>query len=234
MVRKSWLDGMIENFQHRWETNPQYRATMSGVLGIVFLVFMCSCVSIVSIGANTVLNSLGFGSASSNAASGDQNTGSQVVHGAVSIPIATVTLGTPQAIPQTTLLPSGTPLPTPTTSPTATATATATPCTSNCGGGGGGKKGTISGTPVPATWIAGANVILHIHSSAPNIGYSLIINLPGYAVPDLKQPTGRYTDGSGNDDYPYTVPSYVTAGTGQITITGADGSGGTALIPCQP
>lgn len=229
MVRRSWLDGMIENFQHRWETNPQYRATMSGILGVVFLVFMCSCVGVVSAGANVALTSLGFGGGASGGVI-DTNTGSRAVHSAGEIPIATVVLGPQQAIPETTLPSSGTPLPTATPSPTATATATPIPCTSNCGGGKGGGGGTISGTPIPTIWKAGTSVILHIHTSNPNTGYSLIFNLHGAAT-DLKQPAG-VTDGTGNDDYTYNVPSYVTNGQGQITITGSDGSANTTYVQC--
>lgn len=231
MVRRSWLDGVIESFQHRWETNPQYRATMSGVLGIVFLVFMCGCVGIVSAGANVALNSLGFGGGNnSNAAPGDQNTGSKVVRGAVQIPIATVTLGTPQAIPQTTLPASGTPLPTPTPSPTATATATPVPCTSNCGGGGGGKgcpDCSVSGNGTPTPWKVNQSATVYVHTSKPNTPVNIIVDI-GSGCTFLNQgvldPNQPATDGAGNGSWSFTVGcAYRSSATVQLQAAFSSG-----------
>jgi len=121
MIRRSRLDGAIERFQHRWETNPQFRATMAGVLGVIFLVFMCACVGLVSVSTQSALAAMGFGGSNNNSADqGSTYTGAKAAQGIATIPIATVMLGTPQPIPDATLPPSGTPLPTPTLAPTPT------------------------------------------------------------------------------------------------------------------
>src|SRR5512146_1635886 len=41
MGRRSWLDSIVYRFQHHWETNPQYRAAVSGVVGLVLILSLC-------------------------------------------------------------------------------------------------------------------------------------------------------------------------------------------------
>ncbi|HEU5342770.1 MAG TPA: hypothetical protein VFU60_00345, partial [Ktedonobacterales bacterium] len=43
MRRPSSLDRWVENFQHNWETNPQFRAMWSGGLGLAIVVMLCAC-----------------------------------------------------------------------------------------------------------------------------------------------------------------------------------------------
>ncbi len=139
MTRKTWIDDFLERFQHRWETNSQYRAAMSGVLGLVFLITICACVGVVSTGANSVLHAMGIGSTANDGPGQTGSTGSDI-KGVVTFAVTTVTPGPAGSIPFATIPTSGTPIPTATPSPTPTDTATATPCVSNCGGGGGSPR----------------------------------------------------------------------------------------------
>ena len=54
------LDHLIHRFQHRWETNPQFRAAMSGVLGLSLIIFLCVGVAGVNAAASRVLGSSGL------------------------------------------------------------------------------------------------------------------------------------------------------------------------------
>jgi hypothetical protein len=87
---------MVYSFQHRWETNPQYRAAVSGVVGLVLLVAMCSCSGIVSAMANTTLASMGIGASGST---GQGNgTGTNRIVGAKEFAIPTE-VWTPGVVP---------------------------------------------------------------------------------------------------------------------------------------
>src|SRR5215831_18654203 len=55
------LDHLIHRFQHRWETNPQFRAAMSGVLGLSLIIFLCVGVVGVNAAATRVLGAVGIG-----------------------------------------------------------------------------------------------------------------------------------------------------------------------------
>src|SRR5579872_3456528 len=217
--RPSWLDQWVYRFQHRWETNPQYRAAVSGVCGLVLIVLMCSCTGILA----TVTNAAFAGAGGSNGGSGNTNTGAATVQAQATFPTATIPPYTVSTIPAGNIPNSQTPGPTPTEPPTPTEVPTATPCQSNCGGGGGGNDH-ISATHSPSTWIAGQQGTLFIHTTQPNIGFALIFNLPG-AGTDLREPAGQ-TDASGNATYVYNIPSSVTKGTGQVTLLASDGASG--------
>src|SRR5579871_3935597 len=107
MTRKTWIDDFLERFQHRWETNPQYRAAMSGVFGLVFLLTLCGCVGFVSVGATSVLHALGIGSSGSNGPL-QGNTGGPDLQGVATFPLTTVTPVKPGDIPYATIPASGT------------------------------------------------------------------------------------------------------------------------------
>jgi hypothetical protein len=220
MIHASWLDDLIERFQHRWETNPQYRAAMSGVLGLVFLITMCTCVGLVTAGANVALASLGFGSSSSDQGSG--NTTTKEVKGFATFPVTTYVPQTPNAIPQGTIPDSGTPLPTATPQPTATDAPTATPCQSNCGGGGGGGNCTtctIADSIAPDPLVGGQSATVSIQTGQPNIQINIIADVPG-CVTQLNNAT-TYTDGSGNGSWTFSVCGAATHGTrANITVSG--------------
>jgi hypothetical protein len=218
MTRRTWLDDLLERFQHRWETNPQYRAAMSGVLGLVFLLSICGCVGLVTKGASNVLSAVGIG-ASANNGPGQTNAGNDQ-KGVVTFPVTTVTPAQPGTIPYATLPTSGTPIPTATPSPTATDAPTSTPCVSNCGGGGGCNDCTVSDYGAPNPYVHGQQGSVVVHTSKPYIPINVIAQLPGCTL--LNNAAGT-TDASGNYTYTFTVCA--GAGNTQIIVSGGFPSG---------
>ncbi|MGZ6392189.1 MAG: hypothetical protein ACXWQZ_23370, partial [Ktedonobacterales bacterium] len=187
MRRNSWLDRIVFDFQHRWETNPQYRATVSGVVGLLLIVAMCSCTGIVSVLANGALASVGLGTGSgptTNQGSGVLNTGTNDITGAKQFAIPTQ-VWTPGVVPPASPIPnSQTPAPTATSAPTPTDTPTPTPCTSNCGGGGGGGGGysvkvTASISPIPLVGLNSATISIHTSVPTDNVGFLLTTDTNG-------------------------------------------------------
>ena len=73
------LDHLIHRFQHRWETNPQFRAAMSGVLGLSLIIFLCVGVAGVNAAASRVLGAVGFGSGGGG--QGNIDPGGQIING---------------------------------------------------------------------------------------------------------------------------------------------------------
>src|SRR5258708_6426330 len=71
--RISWLDNLVYGFQHRWETNPQYRAAASGVAGVAMILVLCACLGILTTAANAAL--AGFGVGNGNGLLGTNDTG---------------------------------------------------------------------------------------------------------------------------------------------------------------
>lgn len=238
MTRKTWIDDFLERFQHRWETNPQYRAAMSGVLGLVFLITICACVGVVSTGATSVLHAMGIGATANNGPNQPSGTGNDI-KGVATFPLTTVTPAGVTPIPYVTIPVSGTSVPTATPSPTPTNTPTATPCTGgNCGGGGGGgNPGTTWGNAI-GTWHANQADMFVIHTSQPNIGVSVIFeNVPGIGGGTITQfqPAGT-TDGTGTLTLTWNAPSSLGSGTAHATIT-ADFSPqalGSFNVQCAP
>src|SRR5260221_181515 len=126
MPSASFLDDLVERFRHRWETDRQYRAAASGVLGVVVLVVLCSCAGIVSTVTNNVLASGGFLSSGTPNSVGTQSTSNTVLQSAV-FPTETIPAWTPGVIPGAPPVPnSQTPVPIPTAVPSPTDLPTAT------------------------------------------------------------------------------------------------------------
>src|SRR5258707_14976811 len=71
--RISWLDSLVYGFQHRWETNPQYRAAASGVAGLAMVLVLCACLGILTTVANAAL--AGFGGGNGDGLLGTDDTG---------------------------------------------------------------------------------------------------------------------------------------------------------------
>ncbi|MGZ3663989.1 MAG: hypothetical protein ACXWQR_09825 [Ktedonobacterales bacterium] len=225
MRRDSWLDRIVFNFQHRWETNAQYRATVSGVVGLLLIVAMCSCTGIVSALANGALASVGLGTGSgptTNQGSGILNTGTNPITGAKQFAIPTQ-VWTPGVVPPASPIPnSQTPAPTATSAPTPTDTPTPTPCTSNCGGGGGGGGGysvTVTASITPSPLVGGQQATIHIQTSVPNDGVGFLITGHNGGT-QTYEPAGT-TDASGNFSMSFTAPS--CQGSANILVF-ADGS----------
>jgi len=207
---------MVYNFQHRWETDRQFRAALSGVLALVALLALCACLGVATTFANVALAN--FGNAGQNGSNGGSlNTGTGPLTGSQAIPTNTVPLWSPPNIPPASPNPnSQTPAPSPTPSPTPTDPPTATPCASNCGGGGGGSSGTVTAAAwSPSPWKPGSNGSVTIHTSSPNVQLLVFsIQYPG-GSPIVVNVFGT-TDGSGNYVYSVSVPAGV--GNGQVDL----------------
>jgi hypothetical protein len=218
--RPSWLDQFVRRFQDRWETNPQYRSLVSGLVGLVLVLTLCTCTGLLTVAGNNVLASVGLTNNNSNSGI-DSNTGTNNVQKAQSFPTATFGPFTNQPTPVGgTVLTSQTPPPAGTDTPVPTDTPIQT-CAPNCGGGGGGgggggSGGTITASQSPTPWVAGQTGSLIFHSSAPNVGIALIYHLPG-CVTDTVEPAGQ-TDGSGNATISYQLQSCLQTGEGNVTI----------------
>ena len=240
------LDHLIHRFQHRWETNPQFRAAMSGVLGLSLIIFLCVGVAGVNAAATRVLAAVGFGSGGGNQANLDP--GGQIVNGNWTFYTPTVPDWKGGATPGSNPIGnSQTPQPSPTPTATPPDAPTKTPCAGNCGGGGGGK-GTLSVSFSPATWKNGDTTrTITFVASSPNVGLNVIISGPvtilsaselpvcpasPYCVPRTTGPTGTISWVLG------LRPAGVFCSAGQhINVTSSANLGGqvygnTLNIPC--
>lgn len=228
MRRPSALDQMVRNFQHRWETNPQFRATWSGALGLALIVSMCACLGIALTFSSSIASRLGGSSANGSAVT-FSNYGSDT---SPNFPTATIPPWTNQNQPaDAPIPPSTTAAPTPTLLPTATDVPTAPP---NPGGGGGGGGGggnvTITGTN-PSPLKGGGTGYVLVHSSQPNANVELNINWPNGAH-DF--PAGFVkTGGDGNGSVAVTVPGGCS-GSGQVMISSDISGGGGGSVSCTP
>ncbi|MGE5333729.1 MAG: hypothetical protein ACM3N4_03440 [Nitrososphaerota archaeon] len=225
MRRRSGLDRLLFRFQDRWETDRQFRAMLSGALGLVMVVALCACMGVVTTVANNAFASV---NASRNAGSAkytpNANTGTGQIQAQPTFPTATVPPWPQSGPPTYSIIPSSqTPVPSPTAAPTATALPTATPCVTNCGGGGGGGGGggtfgaTLTGSASPAVWVAGSAASFTVHSSPGGVGLAIIITFPG---------GGTYLDENGEmtsattGDYTshFTVPGGTSAGNADVYV----------------
>jgi hypothetical protein len=199
MYHKNPLDRAIHRFQHRWETNRQFRAGMSGVFVLLLVVMLCGGVGVLGLAATRALAAVGI-SVSGSGGPGQYNTNTGIQDNGNG-PIYTPTVPTwgPQGIPQATPNPtSPSNVPTATPSPTPTDAATRTPCTSNCGGGG-GQTGVNSASWNPPSWTAGQTVDFIVHTAttsgapAPGVGVAIIYG-------KWLDEHGQTTDANGNYD----------------------------------
>jgi hypothetical protein len=209
MRRISGLDRMAQNFQHNWETNPQFRALWSGGLGLTIVVMMCACLgfafTFAGAAASAFTPSSTNPSSSFGALNGTPRPGG--VDSNVTFPTQTVPPWGQQIIPASAPIP---PSLTPAPSPTALPTATPVPTTPGGGGGGGGGGGcggcsvSITATNPTPFLKAGAGGSVVIHTSQPNV--PLIVNFTnqtGFYQPG-NNPTP--TDGNGNYTFNFSLP----------------------------
>jgi hypothetical protein len=237
------LDHLIHRFQHRWETNAQFRAAMSGVLGLSLIIFLCVGVAGVNAAATRVLGAVGFGSGGGN--QGNLDPGGQIVNGNWTFYTPTVPNwtggGTPGSSP---IANSQTPQPSPTPTATPPDAPTATPCRSNCGGGGGGGVTiTAACVPQPCQWHQGQPGTLTFHTSKPNNPINMFIHWSNGAT--WLSAGGQYgspqtTDGNGDATWNVPVPAPpLCATTPPVRVDYSTRSGGgsaygpTLTIPCS-
>lgn len=228
--RTSWLDHLVFTFQHRWETNAQYRAAVSGFVGLALIVTMCACTGVVSAATSAALAGIGLGGSPAGPSSGGKVvTGTKLINGAKSFPTSTVVL-TPGTVPGASQLPnSQTPAPHPTAVPTATSdtsTPTATPP--------GGSVTTCNGNQGTATWVLNPCPLTHGQSGTltivdkrhPGASTNVVIDFCAASSCALVfPPNGGYKlDGSGRETISFVVPAQAANSTtpisGFIQITG--------------
>src|SRR5579863_1957896 len=89
MQPANFLDLMLARFRHRWETDRQYRAAMSGVIGLVTLIGMCACMGVVSAFANGALTGTGLTQGPNGAPTTGPN-GQVIVQGIPQFPTQTL------------------------------------------------------------------------------------------------------------------------------------------------
>jgi hypothetical protein len=220
--RISGLDEVVRRFQDRWETDRQFRAMLSGALGLVMVVALCACMGVVTTVANSALAGVnGNGSGSQNS-----NTGTGKVNVPPSFPTTTVPPWQQSGPPAYTIIPnSQTPQPAPTHPPTATP--------DNQGGGGGGIPTTCDGAGSHATWALVPCPQVHGQSGTlnlsvprhPGAALNILINFGCNGCTVLYPPTQGYKlDATGNASISYTVPAAAANSTmpisGYINVAG--------------
>jgi hypothetical protein len=227
MQPESFLDEFVGRFRHRWHTDSQYRAMMSGVFAVVVLISLCLCAGITSTVANNVFYGTGLASAGSQGPNSGPNGG--VIQGNASFPTPSLPPWTPGNIPYPNPAPmSQTPIPTATPYPTATPTPTSPPCQSNCGGGH-GPHVTVTVTFSPNPWKKGSDSVM-VHTSIPNDGVNLLItNCTGGTV--LNQGSG-VTDGNGDYTFTFTQVANSSQPYAAVSAQEQNGYSGSASPPC--
>jgi hypothetical protein len=218
----SWLDGFVRRFEHSWQTTPRYRAAVSGVAALVFLLVICSCAGITSAVANSVLAGGGGANTQSN------NTGTGKLAASTAFPTYTLPPNSYGGVPAVSpIANSQTPAPgvTPTDAPTPSATPTNTPT----GGGtlpttcnGGNNGGTWAFSPCPL--VHGQGFTLNVNAPGEG-GHSLYVVIDFSAAPSCATLLYPTLDGGGNWSYSGSVPACGANSTiplnGEIQISGA-------------
>ncbi len=238
----TWLDQMVRRFQDRWETDPQYRALVSGVVGLVLVVTLCACTGLLTLEGNTLLASVGLTNSSSGGNNITDNSGSATVAAGASFPTATFGpvyssatpgVSTPVGTVQTSSL---TPLPNATPSPSPTA-AGGTPT----GGGGNNATFVCTGSGSGITWTFSPCPLVHGQAGTltisapgyPNTGTNIIVNFGNCPKGDctIDDPPGQgfQTNGSGVETISFVVAQDVQVGgppvTGEINLSGGPTAG---------
>lgn len=223
--RMSTMDRIIRRFQDRWEMDRQYRAIMSGALGLVMIVALCSCMGVVTTVANNAL--AGVSSARNADGSQNANTGTGQINGVPTFPTSTVPPWTQSGPPPYTIIPnSQTPVPAPTHPPTAT------PAPNNGGGGNlpttcNGNQGRESWALTPCPQLAGQNGTLTISAQRyPNATLNIVLSFGSCNnCTYLFTPQQGYKlDANGQASITYTVPAGAANST--VPISGMINIGG--------
>lgn len=242
--RASWLDQIVYAFQHRWETNPQYRAAVSGVVGLALVITMCACTGVVSAATSAALAGIGLGGSGAYSTGGSLGTGTNRVKGAKSFPTPTVVLA-PGAGGGVSQLPnSQTPIPHPTAIPTATR--------DTSGGGGPNPPGTIvttcNGAQGSASWVLNpcplvsgqSGTLTIVDKKHPGASTNVVIDFcSASSCAQVYPPSGGYKlDGSGIETISFTVPDQAANSTtpvnGMINVYPVNGGSYTMSILAAP
>ena len=229
------LDRMIHRFQDRWETDRQFRAMFSGVLGLVMIVALCSCMGVVTTVANSALAGVNA-ARNTDGPSGNTNTGTGQIQAVPTFPTATVPPWPQSGPPTYSIIPnSQTPVPSATVPPTATPQPT-----QSGGGGGGGLPTTCQGSQggsawrlVPCPQIAGQSGTLIISAPKyPGASLNIVIGFGACDSCGIDYPPGAYSlDSKGNASIGYTVPAGAANST--VPISGMVNIGGGPTLGIQ-
>ena len=199
---------------------------MSGVLGLVMVIALCSCMGVVTTVANSALAGVSAARDSGNA--GNSNTGIGQIKGVPTFPTATVAPWQQSGVPPYTIIPNlQTPLPAATQPPTATP-----------GQGGGGGPANCNGNQGNSTWnltpcpqihaqhgtlsISGRNTPMRRSTSCSAFGCDSCTFL-------FTPAQGYKLDSNGNAQIGYTVPAgaanSIVPISGMINISGGPSIG---------
>lgn len=240
--RISWLDAIVYQFQHRWETNPQYRAISSGVVGVLVLITICGCMGLVTTGTQVALAGLGIGSTRAAAGGGSQDTGSHAVGGTQKFATPTVQVPSSVNLPPASPIPnSQTPVPGPTPTPSPSPAPTATPGGNGGGPGGGGQFACSGGSPSrswsinPCPVSAGQQVTISLDFGRSNanqpVSAEFSLCADGSVCTFLYQPPNTIsTDGRGVWSVTVTVPPQAANSSVPISGNGQLVNGGGTIV----
>jgi len=246
MAEPTRLERMVRQFHHRWETSPQYRATVTAVLGAAMIISICASGTLVAMAANSALGGLGITSAS-GAYSSSLSTGTQKLRAIEKFPTPTFTNNTQTAPPPVSTIPSSqTPMPgqTPTPSPTIGLATTPTAgggggqMPTTCNGGGGG--GTWQIAPCPLVHGQGGSLTI-VDTAYPGASVNVVLSFGvcsgNSSCSDVYSPAGGYAlNGNGALTISFTVPANAQPGaapvSGMINISGGP-TMGIAAAPVQ-
>jgi hypothetical protein len=215
------LDLMVERFQHRWETDGQYRTRISAVAGAALLLFLCTLATVFSLVASTAFG-FGGGGGSGGGGLSPGSGGPGQAFGAPTFPTGTAPPWTPQNVPNSGPAPnSQTPPPGPTKDRTATPAQFETPTPggtppTTCNGNSGRDTWALS----PCPQVAGQSGTLSI--SAPgHAGAALNVTL-NFGICANNQnctlPNQSYQlDSNATATIQYTVPAAAAHNTAPIS-----------------
>ncbi len=212
------LDPFIFNFQHRWETNRQFRATAGAVIALTATLLLCACVALATTLTTSAIARANVGLAGGG--NGTPNTGTSAFNNPTAFPTNTVPSWVSPGQPAASPIPnSKTPQPTANASPTGRPTVTpgGGPPVTTCNGGSRGVQWALN----PCPQVAGQPGTLTIQAPRyPNTGVNIILSFGcvGAGCTLDYTPSQAVTDASGNLSLSYTVPA--AAANSSVPISG--------------
>jgi hypothetical protein len=216
---------LVRRFQDRWETTPQYRAMVSGGVGLVLLLTLCTCTGVMSVVGNNALVSLGLASANNSTNPFSNDTGTNKIGANPSFPTATIA-----ALPTGGATPEGSPFGdslTPVPDATATPTESINPTPTS--GGGNNSQFICTQTVDSVTWtfnpcplMVGESGSMTIDAPThPNTGTNIIVSFGacprGDCTVDDPANLGYKTNASGVEVISFTVAADVQVGGPPVT-----------------
>lgn len=227
------LDQALRRFEHRWQTDRQFRSMASGVLALVMLVLVCVSLGVVTTVANTALAGMLRPATANNQGPVSVDTGTGQVKLIPTYPTLTAPPSQQTGDPPANQIPnSQTPIPnvTPTIAPEPTATS------DGSGNGGGGNYACTGGngainwafSPCPqVNKLPGMFTVTARNWAGAALNVVITFSDKDSCALLFTPESGNKLDGAGNAVMSYTVPacaanSQVPIG-GMINISGGPG-----------